>query len=150
MSLEGKILEFNEASSSVHAGYRRAQSYLSGFFAAPLDHAISSFELLERQENNVAQFTDKLLTFLDGDHLNIGYTASPDWKLDFWGAHYVDLLIVKIKYDPDNLFSCYHCVGSDRTDFDDMFKSSGANVTEHFPTFLLLLIAIIIYHIRPY
>ena len=101
---------------------------------------------------NVAQFAEKLRKFGDGDYLNTDYTPSPDWKLDFWGAHYVDLLMVKIKYDPDNLFSCCHCVGSDKTDFDVMFEFSraSANVTDHFSTFWLLLISILIYDSRPY
>ena len=113
---------------------------------------ISSWEELERQKLNAAQFAEKLRKFGDGALESTGYTPNPNWKLDFWGDHYVDLLVVKVKYDPDNLFSCYHCVGSDRTDFHDMFESqrASANVTEKFSAVLILLVVIFIYHIRPY
>jgi ribonuclease T2 len=37
-----------------------------------------------------------------------------DWKERYWGAaNYVRLLSIKQKYDPQNLFFCRHCVGSD-------------------------------------
>jgi len=36
-----------------------------------------------------------------------------DWKERYWGGldNYNRLLQVKQKYDPDNTFTCYHCVG---------------------------------------
>lgn len=38
---------------------------------------------------------------------------SNDWKERYWGGleSYNKLLVVKQKYDPDNVFSCYHCIG---------------------------------------
>ena len=36
-----------------------------------------------------------------------------DWKTRYWGANYDKLLSIKNKYDPDVVFYCYHCVGSD-------------------------------------
>jgi len=38
-----------------------------------------------------------------------------DWKQRYWGDNYDDLLAVKRQYDPDNLFWCHNCVGSDLT-----------------------------------
>lgn len=36
-----------------------------------------------------------------------------DWKTRYWGHNYDKLLAIKQKYDPNQVFYCYHCVGSD-------------------------------------
>lgn len=39
---------------------------------------------------------------------------SNDWQQRYWGtnsSNYNSLLTVKTMYDPNNFFSCYHCVG---------------------------------------
>jgi FAD/FMN-containing dehydrogenase len=36
-----------------------------------------------------------------------------DWQRSFWGANYQRLLAIKRRYDPDGLFFCHHCVGSE-------------------------------------
>ncbi len=38
----------------------------------------------------------------------------PDWQNSFWGVNYSKLLSIKQKYDPDNVFTCHHCVGSEK------------------------------------
>ncbi|ESO89709.1 hypothetical protein LOTGIDRAFT_164730 [Lottia gigantea] len=41
----------------------------------------------------------------------------PGWKNGFWGEeNYARLLAVKKKYDPRNLFVCFHCVGCGRNE----------------------------------
>jgi len=35
------------------------------------------------------------------------------WKQRYWGKNYDKLLKIKQKWDPDNVFWCRHCVGSD-------------------------------------
>ncbi|KZV69238.1 FAD-binding domain-containing protein [Peniophora sp. CONT] len=42
---------------------------------------------------------------------NEGDIHEPDHELAFWGDNYARLLSVKAKYDPDNLFDCWQCVG---------------------------------------
>ena len=38
-----------------------------------------------------------------------------DFARSHWGAEqYAKLLAIKDKYDPDGLFICHHCVGSER------------------------------------
>ena len=135
----GKTVEYDVTSSSVQSGFRRALSTLGCYFVH------NSADEGERLEPLAAQLAEKLRPFHDGQDFNTGYIPSPNWKIDFWGEHYADLLKVKIRYDPDNLFTCYHCVGSDRTDFDDMFESTSATTTERMPNPLLLLVAALIY-----
>jgi len=36
-----------------------------------------------------------------------------DWKTEFWGSNYAKLEKVKKDVDPDNLFQCHHCIGSE-------------------------------------
>ena len=141
------MLDFDETTSSVHAGFRRSLSFMEFTFTAPLKQGIHTFEEQHSQKTNTAQFAAKLRAFGDGDYLNEGYTPSPDWKQLFWGSNYVDLLVVKIRYDPDNLFSCYHCVGSDVASWDDVFEASRAstNFTQLFSAILLLLMATFIH-----
>ena len=94
---------------------------------------------------DVAQFAESLRKFQDGQYINVGYVASPNWKEDFWGEHYADLLDVKNLYDPDNFFTCFHCVGSDKTYKDDETTDSSAVVTGNFTIIFVLLISAIIY-----
>ena len=36
-----------------------------------------------------------------------------NWQSTLWGSNYPKLLQIKRKYDPQNLFTCHHCVGSE-------------------------------------
>jgi len=35
------------------------------------------------------------------------------WQREFWGENYRKLLKIKGKYDPEGMFVCHHCVGSE-------------------------------------
>ena len=147
VTITGQTWNYGKSWSSVHAGFRRAQSILTCNFRSPTDHEFGTFQKQNRQKMKVAQFAENLRKFGDGNYFNLAYTPSPHWKEDFWGVHYEDLLKVKIKYDPDNLFYCWHCVGSDITSFGgDESEPSGAstNVTEGLSVLLLLVLASIL------
>ena len=38
----------------------------------------------------------------------------PDWQRTFYGGNYPQLLEIKDIYDPESLFVCPKCVGSER------------------------------------
>mmetsp|Transcript_63179 Transcript_63179/g.117537 ORF Transcript_63179/g.117537 Transcript_63179/m.117537 type:complete len:482 (-) Transcript_63179:181-1626(-) len=38
-------------------------------------------------------------------------TLEPDWRNALWGANFPRLQQLKEKYDPENRFNCWHCVG---------------------------------------
>lgn len=46
---------------------------------------------------------------------SVGYNHAakdePDWESAMWGSNTPRLNAVKKKYDPDNRFNCFHCVG---------------------------------------
>ena len=47
----------------------------------------------------------------------------PNWQTSFWGeANYAKLLSVKRTYDPEGLFTCHHCVGSELRSADGNCK----------------------------
>ncbi|CAI6312253.1 unnamed protein product [Periconia digitata] len=48
-----------------------------------------------------------------GTYMNEADWGSVNWKEDFYGVHYDRLSPIKEKYDPDGLFYCITCVGSD-------------------------------------
>jgi FAD/FMN-containing dehydrogenase len=48
-----------------------------------------------------------------GSYVNETDYFEPDWQRSFWGDGYPRLLSVKHTYDPDGLFTCHHCVGSE-------------------------------------
>jgi hypothetical protein len=37
----------------------------------------------------------------------------PNWQETFWGANYAKLLAIKKARDPNNVFWCFPCVGSE-------------------------------------
>ena len=59
------------------------------------------------------QLTDILLKHGKGTYFNEPSAHLPDWKERYWGGHYDRLLAVKQQWDPTNVFTCLHCVGSD-------------------------------------
>ncbi|HLL24748.1 MAG TPA: FAD-binding protein, partial [Kofleriaceae bacterium] len=50
-----------------------------------------------------------------GSYVNETDYFEPDWQRSFWGNHYPRLLAIKRKYDPQGVFTCHHCVGSEGT-----------------------------------
>ncbi len=55
-----------------------------------------------------------------GAYVNEADYFMPNWQKAFWGSHYNLLLGIKNKYDPDGLFYCHHCVGSEKWSEDGM------------------------------
>ncbi|KAF7360418.1 FAD-binding domain-containing protein [Mycena venus] len=49
----------------------------------------------------------------DAAYQNEADIHEPNHEVSFWGTHYARLLQIKKKYDPDNVLSCWHCVGYD-------------------------------------
>jgi hypothetical protein len=53
------------------------------------------------------------LTPGSGTYINEGDFNNPKWKLDYFGSNYDQLLAVKKKYDPNDLFYAIASVGND-------------------------------------
>ncbi len=50
-----------------------------------------------------------------GTYVNEADYFEPDWQQTFWGENYSRLLAIKKQVDPEGLFDCHHCVGSELT-----------------------------------
>lgn len=48
-----------------------------------------------------------------GTYVNEADYFQANWQTAFWGENYAKLLEIKKKYDPDGVFYCHHCVGSE-------------------------------------
>jgi FAD/FMN-containing dehydrogenase len=57
-----------------------------------------------------------------GSYVNETDYFEPDWQRSFWGENYPKLLRIKQKYDPEGLFVCHHCVGSEAWSPDGMCR----------------------------
>jgi FAD/FMN-containing dehydrogenase len=55
----------------------------------------------------------RLIAGEDGAYLSESNYFQDDWQRAYWGENYERLLITKRRYDPQNLFSVHHGVGSD-------------------------------------
>ncbi|KAJ3171333.1 hypothetical protein HDU87_008359 [Geranomyces variabilis] len=53
-----------------------------------------------------------------GTYANEANIDEPDFQSSFWGSNYGELLKIKQKYDPDAVFNCHHCVGSELRSLD--------------------------------
>jgi hypothetical protein len=62
--------------------------------------------------NKAVQFTKGFLNYGNGTYFNEPSAYLPEWKTAYWGGHYDRLLAIKEKWDPENVFTCLHCVGS--------------------------------------
>eukprot|EP01135_Chromosphaera_perkinsii_P003596 Nk52_evm5s249 gene=Nk52_evmTU5s249 len=62
---------------------------------------------------NVFSSTDDIYSLSDFSYPNESNPLMKNWQTRYWGKNYQRLLSIKEKYDPDNLFWCRHCVGSE-------------------------------------
>ena len=142
----GKVAEPSINSTSLHPGWRSAQTCVSclvGVYEDP-DNSLNTFKEQERLRAKAIAFAAKLRTFGYGEYINEGDSYNPNWKLDYWGERYVDLLRLKVIYDPDNFFSCHHCVGSDYGSFRDAFGISGSDTVTKTSVYIFLLSVILV------
>lgn len=64
-----------------------------------------------------------------GAYTNEANANEPNWQSVFWGSNYPGLLQVKNKWDPNGLFRCNRCVGSERWDATGNCPANGTNGT---------------------
>jgi len=62
---------------------------------------------------HVMDFRQLLEPFGEGKDHYWSEEDVPDWKKQFHGDAYGDLIATKLKYDVDNYLWCHNCVGSD-------------------------------------
>jgi len=73
----------------------------------------------------------KLRDVFPDSGVGVNHAASnePDWKYQFWGSNLERLQTLKNKWDPENRFNCWHCIGylskelDKRNEFKDKIKN---------------------------
>ncbi|KAB8227121.1 uncharacterized protein BDW43DRAFT_324208 [Aspergillus alliaceus] len=114
----GKVLEDPTAPSTdryvgVHPVWRR--SYLLAIPTSILPEDASDWSLKKMQVDTTYRKTDAMrrLAPNTGSYLNDGDRHSPWWQTDFFGDNYPRLRAIKDEYDPEHVFYCPTCVGSE-------------------------------------
>mmetsp|Transcript_69489 Transcript_69489/g.175184 ORF Transcript_69489/g.175184 Transcript_69489/m.175184 type:complete len:597 (+) Transcript_69489:63-1853(+) len=108
------------ADTSVHPDVMTAVGSLKIDFTThykdlPGDAASDSFPINQQAWTNLEFVRGKLDMLLPaaGSYYNEADYTEEQWQSRFWGSNYAELLRTKRKYDPDNVFTCHHCVGSE-------------------------------------
>ncbi|QRV75609.1 FAD-binding domain protein [Ceratobasidium sp. AG-Ba] len=77
------------------------------------DTPASTVDLLKESVTNVTQQLGKIGGLDQAAYFNEADPQEPQWKKAFFGKHYDRLLKIKHKVDPQGVFTCNRCVGSD-------------------------------------
>lgn len=67
-------------------------------------------EVMDKLGESILKKYNKWVYWNEPQH---NFPTEDDWKDRYWGGldNYNKLLSVKQQYDPNNTFTCYHCVG---------------------------------------
>lgn len=99
--------------TSVHPAWRKTY-LLSEVLAVWPDNLDSQqIQVVKDDVTSKKMNAMRVLTPGMGSYLNEAYGEDPSWKEDFFGRNYNWLKTVKEKYDPDEAFWCWRCVGSE-------------------------------------
>ncbi|KAK6167986.1 hypothetical protein SNE40_021900 [Patella caerulea] len=86
------------------------------------------------------KYGDQLKKYGKGIYFNEPTQDINDWKEQFWGPNYARLLKIKKKWDPKNMFTCQHCVGSDE---DCVVDSSAQSTLINWSAMMISFLSII-------
>lgn len=78
----------------------------------------------QKARDNINQATQLFMKAApqSGSYANEADYFLKNWQTAFWGSNYPRLLSIKQKYDPQGLFYCHHCVGSEAWSSDGMCR----------------------------
>ena len=88
----GKMMDVATDATAVHPAMRQ-----------------SVFQIETFDERLIQKLRDELPN--SGAGFNHAAKNEPDWENQFWGSNRARLESLKKKWDPDNRFNCWHCVG---------------------------------------
>ncbi|KAG9077151.1 hypothetical protein FS749_010991 [Ceratobasidium sp. UAMH 11750] len=77
------------------------------------DTPADKIKYLKSTVTNLTQSLGKIAGLDHAGYFNEADPQEPLWKKAFFGRHYDRLLKIKRKVDPEGLFTCNRCVGSD-------------------------------------
>lgn len=118
----GEVLK-SQPDTSVNPAWRRTYMIAEHVEIAPPESGMEGLRQVWGRATNKKLKAMKDVTPDMGTYLNEADPYDPDWKEAWYGDRYNDLKITKNKYDPDNIFWCWRCVGSEGWD-----EVKGANL----------------------
>ncbi|QRV90344.1 FAD-binding domain protein [Ceratobasidium sp. AG-Ba] len=77
------------------------------------DTPASTVKLFKASVTNITQQLGKIGGLDQAAYFNEADPQEPQWKKAFFGKHYDRLLKIKHKVDPQGVFTCNRCIGSD-------------------------------------
>ncbi|GAD93892.1 conserved hypothetical protein [Paecilomyces variotii No. 5] len=102
--------------TSVHPAWRRTYMIAEHIELAPPASGMAGLRQVWGRATNEKLKAMKDVTPGMGTYLNEADPYDPDWKEAWYGDRYDELKLTKNKYDPDNIFWCWRCVGSEGWD----------------------------------
>ncbi|KAG8919912.1 hypothetical protein FRC02_001291 [Tulasnella sp. 418] len=84
-----------------------------GFGGWPDSANVTEITWRQQQTTILNQLLGDIIGPGAGAYFNEADPYEPNWKEVFWGNHYNRLLRLKRSIDPQNIFTCNRCVGSD-------------------------------------
>jgi hypothetical protein len=102
-----------DKTSGLHPAWRRAPFALMSGRGVPRTASNEMRKAVTDDVTFVKGAALKKLAPTTGGYMNEGDRNDPEWKQTFFGSNYASHLAAKNKYDPENLFYCTGCVGSD-------------------------------------
>ncbi|KAJ3011385.1 hypothetical protein HKX48_006864 [Thoreauomyces humboldtii] len=108
----GQVSRTPVDSSAVNPAWRTAHWHLvttNGW----ANNATAAEIALARKATTTQVNVLKKLAPASGAYLNEADGQDKDWQQTFWGAHYPKLRQLKHQWDPNGLFVCWQCVGSE-------------------------------------
>ncbi|CAE6432949.1 unnamed protein product [Rhizoctonia solani] len=110
----GAVNDFDPDSVGLNPQWRK-DAILHWTFSGGWDDTTPN-QLIEQVKKDVTNVTQQLgaLGGLDeAAYFNEADPAEPQWKKAFFGSHYDRLLEIKKQVDPQGVFTCNRCIGSD-------------------------------------
>jgi FAD/FMN-containing dehydrogenase len=109
----GKTLD-NVPYTSVNPAWRETYLLLQGVDMWPANAGAAEIHSVRKELTERKLGAMKNLAPGTGTYLNEADPYDPDWKQDWFGDRYDQLHAVKNKYDPEDVFWCWRCVGNER------------------------------------
>ncbi|KND88978.1 hypothetical protein TOPH_06479 [Tolypocladium ophioglossoides CBS 100239] len=104
----GATNEVPADATAVNPGWRNVFSFMDSPVAGP-------WQGITAQQNATLEAVSASMTATFGTavYYNEQHPANVDWQDSQWGSNYPRLLSIKRKVDPNGVFSCRNCVGSE-------------------------------------
>lgn len=109
---DGKVRD-TDADNAIHPAWRAANTH----FLVTKFRSFATPEQLAKDTRDMVEKYGKALREVDpkgGAYMNEANYQEPDWEKSFFGSNWKRLNKIKEKYDPNDVFYCWHCVGSQK------------------------------------